>query len=381
MPIDVCAQLDRGTVYLAGEEVDGTVTFHNLAGDGDVTDERVAWASVQFHCECSVNQTRITAPTAYELPPTDKEKKSSFPVGTMAPVVFKSEPNVFIVDLRLRPGEKQTYNFCEKIPPDAPPSYSGGFVKYCYKMTVALQRVSAEEKPQIQRLRVPFRVLVLYGLSEYHGESSPVPANPFMEEARAQQHPANLLDLASDLLNRITAKRSLNIYRIANARGLVGSFCINKTSYKLGEDIVACFDFTEGTVSCLQIAVCLQAEEQVAEEYKKRPIHNHITNFGRQVEPCLFSKKTHLILPVPLFITPGFLTELVHLKWRLHFEFTTAVGQLEGQSLGDDSCKLWQGPFQLKTEQMQWDLPIKILPTLPSLAESGIAGGVSNQRF
>lgn len=36
-------------------------------------------------------------------------------------------------------------------------------------------------------------------------------------------------------------------------------------------------DFTEGAVSCLQIAVCLQAEEQVAEEYKKRPIHNHIT--------------------------------------------------------------------------------------------------------
>ena len=32
-----------------------------------------------------------------------------------------------------------------------------------------------------------------------------------------------------------------------------------------------------------------------------------------------------------------------------------------------------QGPFQLKTEQTVWDLPIRILPTLPSLAESGIA--------
>ena len=89
--------------------------------------------------------------------------------------------------------------------------------------------------------------------------------------------PANLLDLASDLLNRITARRSLNVYRIANARGQVGSFCINKTSYKLGEDIVAGFDFTEGTVPCLQISVCLQAEEQVADEYRKRQIHNHVT--------------------------------------------------------------------------------------------------------
>ena len=33
------------------------------------------------------------------------------------------------VDVRLRPGESKEYSFQEKIPPDAPPSYSGGFVK------------------------------------------------------------------------------------------------------------------------------------------------------------------------------------------------------------------------------------------------------------
>ena len=79
---------------------------------------------------------------------------------------------------------------------------SKNVAQYCYKMTVALQRVSSKEKAPIHRVRVPFRVLVLYGLrfeiesqkqlltrhsSEYHGESNPVPANPFMEEARAQQ--------------------------------------------------------------------------------------------------------------------------------------------------------------------------------------------------
>ena len=59
-------------------------------------------------------------------------------------------------------------------------------------MTVALQRVSSKEQIAIHRTRVPFRVMVLYGLSEYHGESNPVPANPFMEEARAQQQVRNL---------------------------------------------------------------------------------------------------------------------------------------------------------------------------------------------
>ena len=82
---------------------------------------------------------------------------------------------------------------------------------------------------------------------------------------------------------------------------------------------------------------------------------------------------------MPLFVCPGFLTELVLLKWRLHFEFTTAIGPLEGQSLSDDGCNLWQGPFHLKTEQTVWDLPIRILPTLPSLAESGIADGETSQ--
>jgi hypothetical protein len=101
-----------------------------------------------------------------------------------------------------------------------------------------------------------------------------------------------------------------------------------------------------------------------------------VTSYGRQVEPCLFAKRTHLILPVPLFVCPGFLTELLLLKWRLHFEFTTSVSHLEGQNLQDeDKGILWQGPFQLKTEQTVWDLPIRILPTLPSLAESGIAEG------
>ena len=39
---------------------------------GDL-DEKIAWVSVQFHCECSVNQNRITAPASYEHPPSDKE--------------------------------------------------------------------------------------------------------------------------------------------------------------------------------------------------------------------------------------------------------------------------------------------------------------------
>ena len=114
---------------------------------GGEDDEKIAWASVQFHCECSVNQNRVTAPASYELPPSDPKAKtlhpaSSFPVGALAPVVFKTQPVILAVDVRLRTGEKKTYSFQDKIPPDAPPSYSGGFVKVNNRFVIFLRSPS-----------------------------------------------------------------------------------------------------------------------------------------------------------------------------------------------------------------------------------------------
>ena len=71
------------------------------------------------------------------------------------------------------------------------------------------------------------------------------------------------------------------------------------------------------------------------------------------------------------------MTEIVILKWRLHFEFVTAQKPLEGQVLEDMTGNtMWQGPFNIKTSGMTWDLPIKILPTVPALAE----GAQNNDR-
>lgn len=57
-------------------------------------------------------------------------------------------------------------------------------------------------------------------------------------EIDSSQHNSNLLDLASDLLNRITAKRRPLVYKIANSTGVVGTFCLPKTSYRLGDDVI-----------------------------------------------------------------------------------------------------------------------------------------------
>ena len=44
-------------------------------------------------------------------------------------------------------------------------------------------------------------------------------------------------------------------------------------------EITGMLSFSEGTVPCLQISVCLQAEEQIADEYKRRLVHNHVTRY------------------------------------------------------------------------------------------------------
>lgn len=47
---------------------------------------------------------------------------------------------------------------------------------------------------------------------------------------------------------------STDLYNISNTCGKVGSFCIFKTVYKIGEDVIGTFNFSEGDIPCLQVS-------------------------------------------------------------------------------------------------------------------------------
>jgi len=47
---------------------------------------------------------------------------------------------------------------------------------------------------------------------------------------------------------------SADLYNISNTRGKVGTFCIFKTVYKIGEDVIGTFNFSEGDIPCLQVS-------------------------------------------------------------------------------------------------------------------------------
>lgn len=91
--IEVKARMVRNAVYLTGETLQCEIIFTNVnenssfQGLNDIKGqtkepkvERLAWASVQIHCQCSVNSSRIVIP----------EKHDTSTVDLTSPVVLKS---------------------------------------------------------------------------------------------------------------------------------------------------------------------------------------------------------------------------------------------------------------------------------------------------
>lgn len=98
---------------------------------------------------------------------------------------------------------------------------------------------------------------------------------------------------------------------ISNTWGKVARFCLFKPAYKLGEDIIGTFDFTVATVSCMQVSVSLQCEEEtVIDQAGEKNKQVRIITFSKHHEVCLGYKFTQMILPVPLHVTPSFTTRL-----------------------------------------------------------------------
>lgn len=218
---------------------------------------------------------------------------------------------------------------------------------------------------------MPIRVLPL--LIEEKPEQLPAPCdvtndeltptNPFLENDRKI---VSKVEIALENLQNITARRRPNFYVITNRRGKVGRFCLFKPCYKLGEDIVGTLDFSCRTIRCVQLSVTLQCEEILAGKVKA-PVDGNgkITNFTKHHEICIGLLQTQMILPIPLHVTPSFSTDLVDVRYRLHFQFVTTTSE---ELMKDDGPggEAWHGPKHIDIETMVWNLPITIYATNPT---------------
>ncbi|EDO31658.1 predicted protein [Nematostella vectensis] len=378
--IEVKASTTRGAVYFAGESVRCEIVFTN----GRTSHiERLAWASAQIHCQCTLNSLRVVRPVKSMDRITENsnhelvsDSSTSFTVskGEHGHCILSTQPKILFCDLELAPGESKTFLYTETIPSEGPPSYRGQAVKYSYKLTLGTSRVQS----QIRLIRLPLRILVVQGLSEIQHlvEYKEQPSNPFLEKQTLE---TSLLDIGVDFLNAVTSRRNSYIYSIVSERGTVGKFCLFKSAYRIGEEIVGSFDFDDSLISCLKYTVTLQSEEHIPEECqtgssKTSPVT--YSSYGSVQESCLHTKKSHLILPVSITVCPEFVSDLVCLKWRLHFEFVLASSSLPAGASPLQSTypqldtAMWQAPSDIDTELMTWDLPIKLVATNPVLASS-----------
>ncbi|KAF7279992.1 hypothetical protein GWI33_006508 [Rhynchophorus ferrugineus] len=378
--IEVTAKLIRGHVFLSGEVVECLISFthpvspsHKVSQSHTDVFESLAWASAQINCQC------FTDPKIGKTKDNEKSCQLFLPDTALRTIgsdnsklEFSTEPRILFCDLRLSPGQSKSFMYREKIPTDSPPSYRGQLVKYSYKITIGTQRVNS----LVKLMRVPIRVLplaeaVLNEAGALCNETTEelTPANPFLE-IRQKEKP---IDLALQSLQNITARRNPNFYMISNTWGKVARFCLFKSAYKLGEDIIGTFDFTIATVNCMQVSVSLQCEEETTiDQNNENSKQVRIITFSKHHEVCLGYKYTQLILPIPLHVTPAFSTDLVSLKWRLHFEFVTSTHKgLKFPSLEDNN---WQAPSEVPIETMVWSLPIRLYSTIPVHVAQGVQG-------
>ncbi|XP_050297479.1 RAB6A-GEF complex partner protein 2 [Anthonomus grandis grandis] len=384
--IEITAKLVRGHVFLSGEVVECIISFthpvspsHKVSQSHTDVFESLAWASAQIHCQCftdsklsklkenAKNSQNLAADTALGTTvATDNARHE-----------FSTKPKILFCDLRLSPGQTKHFIYKEKIPSDSAPSYRGQLVKYSYKITIGTQRVNSP----VKLMRVPIRVLPIAEaavLNEVVGAlcnettEELTPANPFLE-IRQKEKP---VDLALESLQNITARRNPNFYMISNLWGKVARFCLFKPAYKLGEDIIGTFDFTVSTVKCMQVSVSLQCEEEtIIDPFENNPEKNkqvRIITYSKHHEVCLGYKYTQLILPIPLHVTPAFSTDLVSLRWRLHFEFVTST--FAGLDAPKPSDSYWQAPSDVPIETMVWSLPIRLYSTTPVHVAQGVQG-------
>jgi len=262
----------------------------------------------------------------------------------------------------LSPDQTKTFYYSETLPgDDIPPSFKGLSVKYLYKLTIGVQHANTP----VKLLRIPLRVLTLPGLSDMCLQGGNLSgSNPALNAD--QQHRPTTIDIANDFIETITAGKSQHTYSVTNELGKVCTLTLQKKAFKLGEDIVGTFDFSEAASVCSQFLVSLQTEEQPVEDYlvvkdQRSLITTHATQHGF----CLYYSNCELRVQIPLSATPSFMNDLVNVRWNLHFEFVISDGISGQYARHPDGGVEWTAPSTLEIHTMVWDLPIKVYACNP----------------
>ncbi|KAE8131186.1 Rgp1-domain-containing protein [Aspergillus pseudotamarii] len=103
--------------------------------------------------------------------------------------LLSTPQSLLFVDLRLAPGEEQSYSFSFTLPRGLPASHKGKAIKISYNLVIGTQRPSVRNEPQrVNRITIPFRVFSgVDGQGDILGHDLMNPYVLLRDEARVQK--------------------------------------------------------------------------------------------------------------------------------------------------------------------------------------------------
>ena len=140
----------------------------------------------------------------------------------------------------------------------------------------------------------------------------------------------NILQLAGKGTTFKLTNFILVSYDICKNNEHIAQLVLPRLSYKLGETITAIFNFTKSTIPTFYLSVYLECHEHIDAQYTTKPplqIKNHTkTIVGECHHSTLNSRRTAIMLSLPLKATPEFMTVQANLIWTLRVLFVTGTG-------------------------------------------------------
>ncbi|THC92257.1 hypothetical protein EYZ11_008289 [Aspergillus tanneri] len=242
--------------------------------------------------------------------------------------LLSTSQSLLFVDLRLAPGEEESYSFSFKLPSGLPASHKGKAIKISYNLVIGTQRPSRPNEPQrVNRITIPFRVFngvngqgdilghdlmnpyvllrdeakvqkigstpppsvkpkSISGVTwksardflsyvdeilEQRSRSSLQPPDALSEKRQSHDLPVSPLsckdaiDLAILRSNQaFSSSRSPNRFEIARNGCRIAVVVLNRPAHRLGETIIATVNFADASLPCYAIRATLESSEKVA---------------------------------------------------------------------------------------------------------------------
>lgn len=239
--------------------------------------------------------------------------------------LINTTQSILFVDLKLAPGESQSYKYSFSLPRGLPPSHKGRAMKVSYNLTVGIQRPGSGKERQIRSIDIPFRVFgSVNGRGEILGHDlmSPYiilrdtartssititkpskPTNSIIDvrdfltyvdtlldttiphgllsptsppvsrrkssiidiEPKTQKDAVDLAILRSNhILTSPSSQNQLtNLFTIARSNRSVATLLLPRPAYKLGETIHLIISFADAALPTYSVQVALESSEKV----------------------------------------------------------------------------------------------------------------------